>query len=249
MIKEGALNDPRPAAIFGLHAWPLIPVGQIGYVSGPAMASADRFVITVKGKKTHGAAPHLGVDAIVVASEAVMALQTIHARRIDPLSPAVLSIGMMHGGNRFNIIADEVTLEGTVRALDPETRKIVREEMDRVLGGVTSAHGATYTMRYQESAAVTRNDPALVEASLPALRRALGAANVHPSPPHMGAEDFAYYEQVVPGFFFFLGVRNEKNGITAMLHTPEFDLDEDALAVGARAMATLAVDYLSRHAR
>jgi amidohydrolase len=121
--------------------------------------------------------------------------------------------------------------------------------MDRVLGGVTSAHGAKYTMKYEESAAVTRNDPPLVEATLPALRRAIGAANVHPTPPHMGAEDFAYYEQIVPGFFFFLGVRNEKKNITAMLHTPDFDLDEEALVVGARALSTVAVDFLSRHAR
>lgn len=248
MIAEGVLENPRPQAIFGLHVMPNIEVGQISYNSGPAMASSDRFVITVHGRKVHGAYPHDGVDAVVVAAEAVSALQTIRSRRIDTTEPLVISVGIINGGNRFNIIADEVRLEGTVRALNEDVRRRAQELMRQTLDGVTRAYGATYEMQYEEGAAVTFNEPSLVEETLPTLRRVMGEQNVVTRRPQMGAEDFAYYQRVIPGFYYFLGVGNRARGITAMIHTPEFDVDEESLVIGVRVMSNVLLDYLDRHA-
>lgn len=249
MIKEGALDNPRPAAIFGLHCDPRIDVGKVGYHIGPAMASSDRFVITIRGRKVHGAYPHEGVDAVVVAAQAVLALQAIRSRRVDTLHPLVLTIGSIHGGNRFNIITDEVVMEGTVRTHDEAVRAQVKEFMHQTLKGVTQAFGASYEMTYEEGAHVTYNDPHLVEESLPSFRRVLGEANLVTPKPHMGAEDFSYYARLIPGFFFFLGVRNEAKGIRAMIHTPEFDIDEECLPLGVKVAATALLDYLDRHAQ
>ncbi|MBA2340610.1 MAG: amidohydrolase [Pyrinomonadaceae bacterium] len=249
MIKEGVLENPRPAAIFGLHVMPNIEVGQVGYNSGAAMASSDKFIITVHGKKVHGAYPHDGIDAVTVAAECITALQTIRSRRVDTTEPLVLSIGIVQGGNRFNIIADEVKLEGTVRTLNEDVRKRVQALMRETLAGVTSAYGASYEMQYEEGAAVTFNDPKLVEETLPVMRRVMGESNMVTRKPQMGAEDFSYYQRVVPGFFYFLGVGNKSKGITAMIHTPEFDVDEESLVIGTRLMSNVLLDYLERHAQ
>lgn len=248
MIKEGALDDPRPQAIFGLHVMPTIEIGKIGYNSGPAMASSDRFVITIRGKKVHGAYPHEGIDAVVVAAECVMALQTIRSRRINTQEPLVITVGIIQGGNRFNIIADEVKLEGTVRTLSEDVRRQVQKLMRETVAGITSAYGATFEMQYEEGAAVTYNDPQLVAEMLPTLRRVVGEKNVIAPLPQMGAEDFSYYQKVIPGFYYFLGVANPARGITAMVHTPEFDVDEESLVIGVKVMANVLLDYLDRHA-
>jgi amidohydrolase len=249
MIKEGALNDPRPQAIFGLHVMPTIEIGKIGYNSGPAMASSDRFVITIRGKKVHGAYPHEGIDAVVVAAECVMALQTIRSRRINTQEPLVITVGIIQGGNRFNIIADEVKLEGTVRTLNEDVRRQVQKLMRETVAGITSAYGATFEMQYEEGAAVTYNDPQLVAEMLPTLRRVVGEKNVIAPLPQMGAEDFSYYQKIIPGFYYFLGVANPARGITAMVHTPEFDVDEESLVIGVKVMANVLLDYLDRHAK
>lgn len=246
MIKEGALDNPRPNAIFGLHVMPNIEVGQIGINSGPAMASSDRFTITVRGKKVHGAYPHDGIDTVVVASEAIIALQTIRSRRIDTQEPLVITVGSVHGGNRYNIIADEVVLEGTMRTLSEDVRRRAQEMMRQTLQGVASGSGASFEISWGVNNPVTYNDPALVEATLPTIRRIIGAANVTTPRPQMGAEDFSLYQQRIPGFFYFLGVGNRAKGITAMIHTPEFDVDEESLAVGVKVMTNVLLDYLDR---
>ncbi len=248
MIKEGALENPRPGAIFGLHVMPNVEIGQIAYNSGPTMASSDRFVITIRGKKVHGAYPHDGVDAVVVAAEAVTALQTIRSRRIDTTEPLVISVGIIQGGNRFNIIADEVKLEGTVRTLSEDVRRQAQKLMRETLTGITSAYGATFEMQYEEGAAVTYNEPRLVDETLPTLRREIGETNVITRRPQMGAEDFSYFQKVIPGFYYFLGVGNRTRGITAMIHTPEFDVDEESLVIGTKVMSNVLLDYLDRHA-
>lgn len=248
MIKEGALENPRPSAIFGLHTLPALEAGQVGFHSGPAMASSDRFQISIKGKSSHGAQPQNGIDSIVVAAECVTAIQNIRSRRIDPLEPLVISVGQIHGGNRFNIIADEVKMEGTMRTLNEEVRKRAQALMRDTLQNVTAAYGATFELTFEENASVTYNEPALVEESLPSIRRVVGDANAVPIKPFMPAEDFAYYQKVVPGFYYFLGVGNRARGITAGWHTPEFDVDEESLVVGVKVMATTLVDYLERHA-
>ncbi len=249
MIEQGALDAPAPRAIFGLHVMPDLDTGRVGYVSGAAMASSDRLVLTLHGRAAHGAWPHQGIDAVTVAAEVVSALQTIRSRRIDPTEPMVLSLGTIRGGRRFNIVADEVKIEGTVRTLDENTRKRTKGLIDEILRGVTSAHGASYEITWDDAALVTYNDPALVAESLPALERVAGAGRVQASKPRMVAEDFSFFQQRIPGFFWFLGVRNEAKKITALNHTPEFDIDEDALVVGTRLLASQVIDYLSRHTK
>jgi amidohydrolase len=248
MIEEGALENPRPSAIFGLHAMPNIQVGQVGYNSGPAMASSDRFSITIRGKKVHGAYPHDGVDAVVIAAECVTALQTIRSRRINTQEPLVITLGSIHGGNRFNIIADEVKLEGTMRTLNEEVRTRAIELMKQTLAGITSAYGGGYELEFGSNNPVTYNAPALVDATLPIMRKIMGEKNLITPRPQMGAEDFSFYQKAIPGFFYFLGVGNDKKGITAMIHTPEFDVDEESLVIGVKLMSNVLLDYLDRTA-
>lgn len=244
MIKEGAMDNPRPQAIFGLHTNPNVEVGGIGYMSGPAMASSDRLLLTITGKSVHGALPYKGVDAIVVSAQAILALQTIHSRRIDTQEPFVLTIGMINGGQRNNIVAGEVKMEGTLRTFSEENRQKIITMMRQTLDGVTSANGASYDLQILENGAVTNNDPALVNATLPVMRRILGETNVKPLTPMMPAEDFSYYQKLVPGFYYFLGTGNVKKGITAQWHTPEYDVDEDSLVIGVKLMANVLLDYL-----
>jgi amidohydrolase len=246
MLDDKVFASPVPSAIFGLHVLPQIEVGRIGYNSGGAMAASDRFTITITGKKTHGAYPHTGVDPVPIAAQVVTALQTIVSRQRNATEPAVVSIGAIHGGNRFNIIADAVRMEGTARTLTKDGPRFVRERMEAILKGITSAYGATYELNYVEGAPVTFNDPTLTAASLPSLERVVGPDRLVSPPPQMGAEDFAYYQQQMPGFFFFLGVGNPAKQITAMVHTEHFDIDEDALPIGVRAMSTVVIDYLFR---
>ena len=248
MVKEGALENPRPSAIFGLHTMPSIEAGQIAYHSGAAMASSDRFTITITGKKSHGAQPQLGVDAVIVAAECVTALQTIRSRRIDPLEPLVITVGKINGGDRFNIIAGEVKMEGTMRALSEEVRTRAQEMMKQTLASVTAAYGASFELQFDDPNPVTYNEPRLVEETLPTIRRIVGDANLITPKPFMPAEDFSYYQKVVPGFFYFLGVGNKAKGITAGWHTAEFDVDEESLVVGVKVMANVLLDYLDRHA-
>ena len=248
MIKEGALDNPRPSAIFGLHTAGS-DVGQIEYHSGPAMASSDRFTITVRGKKSHGAQPQLGVDAVIVAAECVTALQTIRSRRIDPLEPLVITLGTIKGGDRFNVIASEVKIEGTMRALSEDVRTRSQKLMRDTLAGVTSAYGATFDLQFDSPNPVTYNDPRLVEETLPTIRRIVGDANVITPKPFMPAEDFSYYQKVIPGFFYFLGVGNKAKGLTPAWHTADFDVDEECLVIGVKVMANVLLDYLDRHAQ
>jgi amidohydrolase len=248
MIKEGALENPRPQAIFGLHTIGS-DVGQIEYHSGPAMASADRFAITIRGKKSHGAQPQAGIDAVVVAAECITALQTIRSRRIHPLEPLVITVGTIKGGDRSNIIADEVKMEGTMRTLNEEVRSLAQKMMRETLAGVTSAYGATFDLQFDSPNPVTYNDPRLVEETLPTIRRIVGEANVLAPKPLMPAEDFSYYQKVIPGFFFFLGVGNKAKGLMPQWHTADFDVDEESLVVGVKVMSNVLLDYLDRNAR
>ena len=248
MIKEGALENPKPQAIFGLHTAGF-EVGQIGFHSGPAMASSDKFTITIRGKKSHGAVPQGGVDAIVVAAECITALQTIRSRRIDPLEPLVITIGTIKGGDRNNIIADEVKMEGTMRTLSEKVRSRAQELMRQTLASVTSAYDAKFELSIDDSNPVTYNDPQLVEQTLPTIRRLVGETNLVTLKPYMPAEDFSYYQQVIPGFFYFLGVGNKAKGLAPAWHTAEFDVDEESLVVGVKVMSNVLLDYLDRHSK
>lgn len=248
MIQGGALEHPRPLALFGLHTSPELRAGTIGWHSGPAQAAIDVFTVTIRGKVPPGPNPQLGVDTIVVAAECINALQTIKSRRLDPFEPALLTIGAIQGGDLpFNTPA-EVKLQGSVRAFSDDARSRIAQLMRETLAGIAAAHGASFDLQFRPVTAVLVNDPKLVEASLPSLRRALGAANVIEVPARMGGEDFSYYGQVVPAFFFRLGSGNQAKGITAAAHTPAFEIDEDCLVTGVKAMATLVVNFLDQQA-
>ena len=245
MIKEGALTNPRPQAIFALHVSGDFDAGTVAYLSGPFLASADTFQITFKGKKAHGSTPQLGNDAVVTAAQCIMALQTIHSRRIDTSQPTVLTIGTIHGGDRHNIIADEVKVTGTLRTYSEPVRETIRTMVRQTLGGCTSAFGSDFDLAWSTNTyPPTINEAKSVAFGVPVLQRVLGKANVVEARPVMGAEDFSYYLKEIPGAMFWLGVRNQKKGIGAGIHTAEFDLDEDALDIGVRTGAALLLDYL-----
>jgi len=246
VLADWPLTNPTPQVIFGLHLVPMMPVGTIGVNSGAAMASSDRITITIRGKATHGAMPHTGIDPIPIASQVVMALQTIPSRQMNAQEPTVVTIGQINGGLRYNVIADSVTMTGTVRSLAKDGPANVKAKMTSILNGITSSYGASYTLDYVQNAPVTYNDPTLAAASSAALTSAFGADRVLAGPPQMVSEDFAYYQQRIPGFYFFVGVGNVAKGITAMWHTEYYDMDEEGLRVGMRAMATVVLDYLQR---
>jgi amidohydrolase len=244
VLDDWPFQNPAPAAIFGLHLVPMMHTGLVGVNSGPTMASSDRFNLTIQGKSTHGAMPHTGLDPIPIASEVVLALQTIPSRQMSAQEPTVVTVGMINGGSRYNIVADSVKMEGTVRSLSPNGPTTVKEKMNNILKGVTSSYGATYTLNYAEGAPVTFNEPKLAAASTAALVTAFGRDNVQSPPPQMVSEDFAYYGKKIPGFYFFIGDGNPEKGITAMWHTEYYDIDEDALGVGIRAMANVVLSFL-----
>jgi amidohydrolase len=248
MIQEGVLDDPRPDAIFGLHAKWNMPVGDVGYTPGPALAASDHFWVTIGGTGAHGASPELSADPIVMAAQTITALQTIRSRNISPMEPGVLTIGIVRGGTRFNIIPDQVALEGTVRSYSTETQDLVERRMHEILGGITAAGGGTYDLTYERGLPVTINDLPLTERVVPSLVRALGAENVHRLPPATVAEDFAYFANAIPGFYYRLGTL--KAGTTSgNHHTPTFQADDSAIPVGIKAMAYLVWDYLENTAR
>jgi amidohydrolase len=244
MVKEGVLNDPRPTAIFGLHTFAEMEVGTLGYTPGPALAAVDHFKVRIIGKQSHGAAPHLGVDPVVMAAQAVLALQTIRSRNLDPLAPSVVTVGIVRGGTRFNIIPDEVWLEGTVRTYGPEVRDAVERRMGEILAGITQAGGGAHELVYDRGTPATINNLALTDQMAPTLAMVAGKDNVKVLAPTMGGEDFAYYANEIPGFFFRLGMvkpGTESGGH----HTPTFRADDSSIAIGMKAMATLVLDYLA----
>jgi amidohydrolase len=246
MVKANVLANPKVDAIFGLHVFPF-PAGQIVYRSGPLMASADSFVIKVKGRQTHGAVPWGGIDPIVVGSQIVLALQTIVSRSVNITeAPAVVTVGRFTGGNRSNIVPEEIELEGTVRAFDEAVRKSIHDRIRSIATNIAESAGATATLEFGLGYPVTRNDPALTERMVPTLRRVAGADNVRVGPLTGTAEDFSYFQQQVPGLFFFLGVTPKDQDYTkaAQNHSQLFFADESALPVGVRVMTNLALDYL-----
>jgi amidohydrolase len=244
MLEEGLFKKEKPKAVFALHSFPELAVGEIGFNPGPTMAAVDQFRIRIKGKQSHGAYPHLSVDPIVTGAEAVVALQTIRSRNLSPFEPSVITVGIFRGGERFNIIPGEVALEGTVRTYSAEVRATIERRMREILDGITRANGASFEMEYQKNAPATVNDPALAREVQPLLDRILGPDHVKLVEPSMGGEDFAYFADEVPGFYYRLGVL--KPGTTSGgLHTPTFRGDDGAVPVGIRVMSRLLVDYLA----
>lgn len=247
MIQEGALQDPTPNAIFGLHVTSRLHVGQIGYRPGPTMASSDRFSITVHGRQTHGAAPWLGVDPIVTSAQVVLGLQTVVSRGVDiAREPAVVTIGMIKGGVRENIIPDNVEMRGTIRTFDEGMRDDVHERVTTLAEAVSRGSRAGCTVCIEKNYPVTVNDPALTALMVPTLQRVAGTEHVQLVPKVTGSEDFSYFQQLVPGLFFFVGAtRPEIDPAKAPAnHSPRFHVDERALLLGVRSLAHLVADYV-----
>ena len=247
MVDDGALTNPAPSAVFGLHVWPT-HVGSIGVRQGPIMAAAGNFSIIIKGKQTHGSQPWSGVDPIVVASQVVLGLQTIASRQVNvAYLPSVLTVGQIAGGNRSNIIPDSVVMVGTLRTFDDAMRADIARRITRTAEDIARSAGATAIVKVDQGGLVTANDTSLTDRMLPTLRRAAGANGVQFINPVMGSEDFPVFTQKIPGIFFFLGVTpKDKDPATVPVnHSPLFFADEGALITGVRAMTGLAVDYLT----
>ncbi|MGA2586653.1 MAG: amidohydrolase [Candidatus Aminicenantales bacterium] len=239
MIEAGVLEGVD--AIFGLHLWQGMPTGTVGSVKGPMMAQADNFRITVKGRGGHGSMPQATVDPILAAAALVANLQSIVSRNVDPLKPAVLSFGSIHGGTAYNIIPAEVQLTGTARTFDPKTQALVKKRLREIVEGICAMSGASADFVYEDGYPPLVNDPASVDFALGVAKRALGEENVVAVEPVMGGEDFAYYLQEVPGAFLFFGAGD---GTKVPHHHPAFDFDEKALPPAAFLMAALALEYL-----
>lgn len=229
MVAEGVLDNPQIDAFFALHCMPTLQAGLIGHTGGAVWAGSELVEIEVIGKKTHAAYPHEGIDAVVVASHLVVALQTVTSRRVDARQACVLSIGHLEAGNTYNVIADRAKLTGILRTLSDDAREVARTEIERIVHGVASTFGAEARVVFTQGAYLTANDLELEQQTVDVLRQIAGADRVVPHLPQMGAEDFSAFSRRVPGCYLFLGVRNEARGITHMIHTPQFDVDESCI--------------------
>ena len=249
MVKDGALDDPKVEAVFGLHIESNIEAGQITYKPGPFMASSDWFMITVKGKGSHGASPWQGVDPIVVSAQIITALQTIVSRQEDiTKSPVIITVGSINSGNRSNIIPEQAVMLGTIRTLDNGVKKDVWERMRRTVTSIAAAAGATATITIDQKTLVTDNDSALVAETVPALQLAAGKENVALTNWKTGAEDFSYYGTKAPAFFFYLGGMPKGNDPdkAPAHHTADFFIDESGFGVGVKAFCEIVFNYRKR---
>ena len=241
MIRDGALKNPVPQGIIGLHVHPGLNQGKLSFRKGRVMASADELYVSIKGPGGHAATPHQTVDTVLVAAQLITSLQTIISRNRDPQNPSVLSICSIHGGNTTNVIPSEVKLMGTFRAMDEVWRFKAHELMLQQAKGLSLATGAEIDFRVDVGYPTVDNEPNLTDAAWKLADTYMGATNVEETEKRMGAEDFGYYSQVIPGCFFRLGVRNEAQGIIHNVHTPHFNIDESAIETGVGMMAWLGV--------
>jgi len=249
MVKEGVLDNPKVDAIYGLHIGSYLPVGQIAYKPGGALAAAQRFVVSIKGKQTHGSAPWGGIDPIYVASKIVDGYQSIISRELElTKEAAVITVGKISGGVRNNIIPESAELIGTIRTLDYDMQKQVNDRMKEMAADIAKAYRAEATVEIAKGVPITYNDVDLTEKSLPSLQQVAGAENVHLIKAITGAEDFSFYQEKIPGFFFILGGKDPKSGPDEYFphHTPDFKIDDSGLLLGVKAMTEIALDYLDR---
>jgi amidohydrolase len=246
MIKEGVLTNPDVDAIFGLHINSGTPVNTIRYKPGGTMAAVERFVVNVKGKQTHGSQPWSGVDPIYISAKIIDGFQSIisrEARLID--EPAVITVGKITSGVRFNIIPESAEMIGTVRTLDPDMRTMIIKRMTEMAGDIAKTYGGTATIEWQNNTAVTFNDLALTAQMLPTLQKVGGADNIHLTKATTGGEDFSFFQEIVPGFYFFLGGMTPGSKEVFPHHTPDFFIDESGFQLGVKALSQLSIDYLN----
>jgi amidohydrolase len=249
MIKEGVMDNPKVDAIFGLHINSQTPVGMVKYKSGAEMASSDWFTIKVKGKQTHGSQPWNGIDPIVVASQIIQGFQTIVSRQAElTKGPVVITVGKINSGVRSNIIPEELTMEGTVRTFDNKMLEQVHEKMKLTATKIAEASGATADVVIENKTKVTYNDPELVKLMVPSIEAAAGKDNVNETEWTTGAEDFSFYGDKAPAFFFFLGgmPAGADPAKVAAHHTPDFFIDDSKLDVGVKVFCQLVFDYAKK---
>jgi amidohydrolase len=247
MLKDGVFKDFTPDAVFGLHVWAGLPVGTVGYRSGPLMAAADEWTLVVRGKQTHGSRPWDGVDPITLGAQILLGTQSMIARQVNiAANPVVLTAGQFNSGVRFNIIPDEATLVGTLRTFEPAVREDVIARFRRIATDYAHASEGNAELQVVNNAPATINQPALAQRVRPSLARAVGEDNVLDVAPVTIAEDFSQFANIVPGFYFFVG--STSKGIdpasAPINHSPQFLLDEQALETGSKAMLQVALDYL-----
>lgn len=239
MIRDGALENPKPTGIIALHVHPGLDFGKLSFRKGRVMASADEIYMTIRGKGGHAAAPQLTADTILIASQLIVSLQQIISRNNNPLSPSVLSICSIQGGHTTNVIPTEVKLKGTFRAMDEGWRFKAHELIRKQAKGLVESMGAELDLLIDVGYPTVDNDPLFTEENWQLADRYMGKENVQETEVRMGAEDFGYYTQQIPGCFFRLGVRNDEKGIIHNVHTPQFDIDERAIETGIGIMAWL----------
>jgi len=245
MIRDGALQNPAPTSIIGQHVMPLVPVGKVGFREGMYMASSDEIYLKVVGKGGHGAAPELAIDPVVIASHIIIALQQIISRNASPRQPTVLTFGRIIGEGATNIIPNEVNIAGTFRALNEEWRKSGLEKITKMAQSIAEGMGGKCEVTISHGYPYLENNPVLTRSIRQAAEMYVGKENVVDIELTLGSEDFAYYSHIVPASFYRLGTRNEAKGITSYVHTPTFDIDEDALKIGPGLMAWMAVNELT----
>ena len=239
LIKEGVLENPKPEAIFGLHVLPQLEVGKLSFRGGQVMASADEIFITIKGPGGHAAAPQLTIDTILIASHVIVALQQVISRNNNPLSPSVLSICSIQGGHTTNVIPHEVKLMGTFRAVDENWRKKAHDLIRNIATSVVQGMGGEIDIHIDIGYPSVFNHEALNVSARKLAEEYMGAENIETTELRMGAEDFGFYSQKIPGCFYRLGVGNKSKGISSGVHTPTFNVDESAIAIGMGMMAWL----------
>lgn len=246
MIKDGVLKNPKPASIVGQHVYPQLPAGQVGFRAGRFMASSDEFLFRVIGRGGHGALPQLTVDPIAIAAQIITGLQQVVSRMSDPTMPSVLTLGKIESdGGWFNIIPNSVQIRGTFRTFDEEWRVEGRKKIKHIAEGIARSYGAKCEVEVQVGYPVLLNDPGLTTRCRDAAIELLGAENVKEVPLRLTSEDFSYYTHHTAGCFYRLGVGNEEKGITSSVHTSTFDIDEEALQVGAAMLSWLALSELN----
>ena len=245
MIRDGVLKNPQPSGIIGQHVFPLLPVGKIGFREGMYMASCDEIYLKVIGKGGHGAAPDLAIDPVLIASHIIVALQQVISRNASPKQPTVLSFGRIIGEGATNIIPNEVNIAGTFRAMNEEWRELALKRIKKMAENIADGMGGKCEVDISRGYPYLENNPPLTRRLRAAAEEYVGRENVVDLDITLGAEDFSYYSQVIPASFYRLGTRNEAKGITSYVHTPTFDIDEDALKLGPGLMAWMAVNELS----
>jgi amidohydrolase len=247
MINEGVLENPNAAAIIGQHVMPLIPVGKVGFKSGLYMASTDELYVKVIGKGGHGAMPQLNVDPVVIAAQIIISLQQIVSRMSSPIIPSVLSFGKVIANGATNVIPNEVKMEGTFRTLDEKWRLEAHDKMIKMANMIAESMGGKCEFEVRKGYPFLHNDEILTNKAKQHAIEFLGKENVVDLDIWMAAEDFAYYSQMIPACFYRLGTRNDEKGIVSSVHTPTFDIDENALEIGSGLMAYLAICELAHN--